>query len=109
MTSFSDELRELQQKIAFMESCHRDQIRYLVNRIGDLQDKIERLSSVLPDLAAIEKLALDAYVSSNEEAQDALAEVDRVVPLDIPHHVFFNQLPTIREARGQTLARRRNT
>ena len=109
MTSFTDKLRQLEQKIAFMESCHREQVRYLVRRIGDLEDELKKLSSVLPDLAAIEKLALDAYVASNEEAQDALAEADRVVSLDIPHHIFFNQLATVREARGQTLARRRNT
>jgi hypothetical protein len=66
-----------------------------------LQHELNQLSSLRTDLQAVEKLALDAYVASNEETQDTLSEVDGIVPLDMPP-LFFNQLPTIREARRKS-------
>ena len=101
MTSNPDKIHELEQKFAFFESCYREQIRYLSRRICELQHELDQLSSIRPDLEAVEKLAFDAYIASNDEAQDTLTEVDRIVPLDIPD-LFFNQLPTIREARRKS-------
>jgi hypothetical protein len=106
MDTHDDKIQKLEEKIAFMQDCHREQIRHLVRWIGDLEEQVKQLSGALPDLAAVEKIALDAYTLSNEDVQDSLVDVHRVVPLDLPHQVFFNQLPTIREARG--LARRRS-
>jgi hypothetical protein len=66
-----------------------------------LQHEVNQLCSVRSDLEAVEKLALDAYVASSEEARDTLSEVDGIVPLNIPQ-LPFNQLPTIRESRGKS-------
>jgi uncharacterized coiled-coil protein SlyX len=99
MTSYDDRLHKLEQKLAFLEACHREQIRFLSRRIAELQHEVDQLSSLRPDLAAVEKLVFDAHIASNGEAQDTLTEVDHILPLDIPQ-LFFNRLPTIREARG---------
>jgi hypothetical protein len=114
MTS-DDKINELEQKFALLEQMHLaleqlyfDNVGYLTRRVAELQSEVDKLSALVPDFAAVEKLALDAYTASSDAAQQALMEVDRVVPLDMQHEVYFNQLPTMREAREQFVARRRN-
>ena len=107
MTS-DDKINELEKKLASLEERYLYNIRYLTHRVAELQYEVDKLSVIVPDFAAVEKLAHDAYIASSDAAQAALVEVHRVVPLDIPHEVIFNQLPTLREARAQFMARRRN-
>ena len=101
MTSPDDRIAELEKKFAFFQDCHREQIRYLSRRICELQHEQDELSSIRPQLEAVEKLAFDAYTTAHDEVQDALTEVDNIVPLDMPQQLF-NQLPTIREARRKS-------
>ena len=101
MTSNPDKIHELEQKVASLEDRYLLQIRYLSRRICELQHELDQLSSIRPQLEAVEKLAFDAYTTSHDEVQDALTEVDNIVPLDMPQ-LFFNQLPTIRETRRKS-------
>src|SRR5215470_11778536 len=101
MTASDDRLAELEKKFVFFESCFRAQSHYLSRRICELQHELNQLSSIRPQLEAVEKLAFDAYTTAHDEVQDALAEVDNIVPLDMPQ-LFFNQLPTIREVRRKS-------
>jgi hypothetical protein len=107
MTS-DDKIEKLEQELASLKESYLHNIRYLARRVVELQEEVDKLSALVPDFAAVEKIAFDAYVASNNAAQEALMEVDQVVPLDISPEVVFNQLPTIREARAQSLERRRN-
>jgi hypothetical protein len=115
MTS-DDEIKELKQRVASLEqklgALEEERrlynISYLSHRLIMLRCEVHRLSALVPDFAAVEKIAHEAYIASSDAAQQALMEVDRVVPLDMPHEVYFNQLPTMREAREQFVARRRN-
>ncbi len=101
MTSPDDRIAELEKKFAYHEKCYLEQIRYFARRVRELQHEVDQLSSLRTDLQAVETLALDAYAASNEKTQDALFEVDDIVPLKTPS-MFFNQLPTIREARRKS-------
>jgi hypothetical protein len=80
MTSDPDRIAELERKPAFLQDCHREQVRYLMKCIFDLEYKIQQLSSLVPVVDAIEKLALDAHTASNDQVQDALVEIDRSLP-----------------------------
>ena len=101
MTSPDDRIAELEKKVATLEGDLLEHVRYLTRCTSKLQHEVNRLSSVHPDLQTLEKLVFDAYTESNEKAQDALFEVDDIVPLDAPSS-FFSQLPTIREARRKS-------
>jgi uncharacterized coiled-coil protein SlyX len=101
MTSESDRIAELEKKFAFFESCYHEQIRYLTWHICDLEHRLNQLASVHPDLQAIEKLVFDAHTASNDQVQDTLVNIDRIVPLNMPE-LDFARLPTVREARRRT-------
>jgi hypothetical protein len=101
MTSDPERIAELERKLDFLQVCHRDQVRNLMRYIHDLEYKFQQLSSLVPVVAAIEKIALDAHTASNDQVQDALVEIDSIVPLDMPE-LYFAKLPTPCEARRKT-------
>src|SRR3974377_1901389 len=111
MTSIPDKIQELEQKLEALQRRHEDlldrfveQIPFLTRCITDLELLNRRLSSRLSEqLDAIEKVALDAYLASSEDAQNTLAEIDDLLPLDFPQ-LSFHRLSTIRELRQEKRA-----
>lgn len=116
MTSIPDRIQELEQKLEALQRRHEDlqdrfveQIPFLTRCITDLELLNRRLFSKLSEqLDAIEKVALDAYLASSQDAQNTLAEIDDVLPLDFPH-LFLHRLASMRELRQERMARRRGT
>jgi hypothetical protein len=84
MTYKPNRITQLEQKLTSLEASYLLQVRYLGQRICELQEEIDRLSGVPTDLEAIEKLVFNAHTASGGRVQDALAEIDRIVPLDNP-------------------------
>jgi len=103
-----EKIEKLEQTVASLRESYLHNIRYLERRVAELQQEVDKLSVLVPDFAAVEKIAHDAYIASSDAAQQALMEVDQVVPLDLSHQIVFDQLPSIRETRAQLLARRGN-
>jgi outer membrane murein-binding lipoprotein Lpp len=95
---FDDKLQELEKKIAFMEDCHREQVRFLVRCINELEEKVNELSSMPSELAAVERVAFDAYAIANEDVQATLFDAHKIVRLGdrLPHQAFFNQVTKAR-------------
>jgi hypothetical protein len=106
--SLKQKHESLEKRYLYNESYLQHRVIMLRTEVILLQKEVKMLSALGADFAEIEKLAHDAYIASSDAAQQALMEVDRVVPLDMPHEVVFNQLPTMRDAREQFMARRRN-
>jgi chromosome segregation ATPase len=110
MASLEQRMASLEQMHLSLQQSYRHNIRYVSCHVGDLQVELDKLSELVPDFAAVEKLAHDAYIASSDAAQRALVDVAMAVPqaVDIPPEVSFNQLPTIREARALGIGHRRH-
>jgi hypothetical protein len=115
MTSIPDKIQELEQKLEYLQNCHEflvdqhlKQGTSLTRYIFELEGKIKQLSSRLSEFDGIEKVALDAYLASSQDAQNTLAAIDDVLPLEF-QHLSLHRLATMRELRQDRMARRRDT